>query len=322
MQLEALKIYCDVARQRSFSQAALSNDVTQSAVSQIIAQLEKRLGARLIDRSVRPLELTAAGQTYYEGCKELLERYADLEAAIRAGQPEELAATVQVAAIYSVGLRDMSQYVDHFHAVAPDSTVHIEYLHPDQVYQKVLNGTADLGLVSFPRATRKLAALPWREEEMVLTCAPSHPLARARRVLPDDLKFARFVHFEKGLAIRREIDRFLKDNNVSVEVVMEFDNIENIKRAVETGAGVALLPFPTVSRELEAGTLAAVRLGNCRFVRPLAIIHRRHPRPGAAAQRFMELLRQLDDTAAAPPGDAKAHSGRNGRLRPNPAIRK
>jgi DNA-binding transcriptional LysR family regulator len=317
MQLEALKVYCDVARNRSFSQAAVANDVTQSAVSQIIAQLERRLGARLIDRSVRPLELTAAGQRYYEGCKELLEHYLDLEAAIRAGQPEELAASVQVAAIYSVGLRDMGQYVDHFHALAPDSSVHIEYVHPDQVYEKVQNGTADLGLVSFPRQSRKLAALPWRDEEMGLACAPDHPLGRSRRILPDDLKFVRFVHFEKGLAIRREIDRFLRENDVAVDVVMEFDNIENIKRAVEAGAGVGLLPLPTYRREVESGTLAAVRLADCSFVRPLAIIHRRHPRPNAASQRFIELLRHLDDVPGPANGDvrAKAHASGRDRLR-------
>src|SRR5437762_11917208 len=105
---EALKVFCDVARHRSFSQAAATNDVTQSAASQIVLQLEKRMGVRLIDRSTRPLQLTSPGKAYYEGCKRLVEQYMELEASIRSAQAE-LAVTVQVAVIYSVGLSVMGQ---------------------------------------------------------------------------------------------------------------------------------------------------------------------------------------------------------------------
>src|SRR3954464_11492798 len=166
MQFEALKVYCDIARFRSFSQAAAANDITQPAASQIVRELEKRLGVKLVARSTRPLQLTPEGQTYYEGCRTLVERYLEIENAIRRKEPE-IHTTVQVAAIYSVGLRDMNQYVERFTAGHAAEHVHIEYLHPDRVYEKVLDGTADLGLVSFPKKSRELAVLPWRDEEMV-----------------------------------------------------------------------------------------------------------------------------------------------------------
>jgi len=309
MQFEALKVFCDVARFRSFSQAAAANDLTQPAASQIVHQLEKRLGVQLVDRSTRPLQLTPEGQTYYEGCRDLVERYLEIENAIRNKEPE-IHTNVQVAAIYSVGLRDMNQYVERFTAENAGDDVHIEYLHPDRVYEKVLDGTSDLGLVSFPKKTRELNVIPWRDEEMVITCAPGHPLAHNGAVRLKQLAEEPFVGFDRGLTIRRQIDRFLKDHGVGLDVAMEFDNIENIKHAVEI-SGVTLLPLPTVQREIAAGTLAAVKVADARMVRPLAIIHRRNPKPTPAAQRFISLLRQPDDVprGAAAPREGHATKG-------------
>jgi len=294
MHLETLKIYCDVARYRSFSRAAAANDITQSAVSQMIAQLERRLNVQLIDRSSRPLQLTPAGRIFYDGCRDLLQRFQELQRSLVSGL-QHLQLPVRLAAIYSVGLRDMEQYVERFRRMEPRANVQIEYLHPDQVYQRVLDGTADLGLVSFPKSSRKLLAVPWREEEMVVVCPPQHPWSRRGHIRVRELRGQPYVHFEQGLVIRRQVDRFLRHHGAPVQVVMEFDNIENIKKAVEAGAGVALLPEPTVAREVEAGTLIALPLADAVFVRPLGIIYRRSPRLSLAAQRFLEVLRQPEE---------------------------
>jgi len=293
MQFEALKVFCDVVRHGSFSAAALDNDLTQSAVSQIISQLEKRLGVQLIRRFPRPLEPTDLGREYYEGCKGLVEQYSELEASIRQAQAK-LAMTVRVAAIYSVGLSDMGQSIKRFAGKHPGTTVPIDTLHPDRVYEKVLDGTADFGLVSFPRKTSDLTILPWRQEEMVLVCAPRHPLAKFHSVKPAQLAGQKYVAFEKGLVIRRQVDRFLGEQQVSVNFTLGLDNIENIKEAIEISAGVALLPEPTLRREVKAGTLVAVRFNGCRFFRPLGIIHRRHRKLSATTARFIELLQQKE----------------------------
>lgn len=326
MQFESLKVFCDVARLRSFSRAAAANHLTQSAASQIVLHLEKRMGVQLVNRSTRPLQLTPLGQKYYEGCKELVERYAELETTIRQA-PTRMAATVEVAAIYSVGLGDMGHYVEQFVARRPEAAVHIEYLHPARVVERVLEGAVDFGLLSFPRKSRELTVLPWRDEEMVVACAPGHPLAAQRAVKPAQLRGEKYVGFDRHLVIRREVDRFLRAHGAAVNVVMEFDNIENIKKAIEIGAGVALLPEPTLRREVGAGTLAARTLAGSRLVRPLAVIHRRHQAPGGAARAFMELLLQPNgaETAgrpavglfagAAAPRVQANHRGRNGAAR-------
>lgn len=309
MQLEALEIFCDVARYRSFSQAALVNQVTQSAVSQMVAQLEERLKVQLIDRSTRPLQLTALGKAYYEGCKAILEQYSELEASVRSAQAS-VEGSVQIAAIYSVGLGDMDQYIQTFHSQQPDAEVHIEYCHPNQVYEKVLDSSADLGLVSFPRKSSKLTITHWRDEPMVLACSPGHALAKATAVDPAALDGMRYIHFSKDLVIRREVDRFLRSQKVSVEVVHEFDNVENIKKAVEYAAGVALLPEPTFRKEVSRGELMAVPLAGSLLARPLGIIQRRHHKLSQAAQGFLHLLCQ--GRPLPPPDDASNGVSANG----------
>jgi DNA-binding transcriptional LysR family regulator len=302
--LETLKLFCDVVRLGSMSRAAVANYRTQSAASQAVAQLEKRLGVRLLDRSARPLRLTDHGRRYYEGCRELIEKYLELENALRQG-PAFLQPTVQVAAIYSVGLGDMGLYVDRFRREQPHARVQVDYLHPDRVYERILEATADLGLVSFPRRSRELAVIPWRQEEMVLACPVGHRLARRRSVRPAQLRGEPFVGFDRNLVIRREVDRFLRDGGVDVAVAMEFDNIENIKKAVEVGAGVALLPEPTLRREVGAGTLAALPLAGTRLVRPLGIIHRRNHPFTTAAGAFLRLLQESPDAPAPQPRPAR-----------------
>lgn len=290
MQLETIKVFCDLISLGSFSKAAETNELSQPTVSRFVHQLEERLGGQLVDRSKRPLQPTVLGKAYYEGCKRLLEQYTELEVSLRQSQSER-SLTVRVAAIYSVGLGDMGQFVERFQDENRNAKVQMEYLHPDQVYQRVRDDLADFGLVSFPCRSRELTVLNWREEEMVVVCAPGHSLARFKRISPARLNGEKYVAFDKRLVIRREVDRFLRDQGVKTDVAFEFDSIENIKKAVEVGTGFALLPEPTIRQEIQAGTLLSLRLDGAKMVRPLGIIHRRQHRVGSAACAFIDLLR-------------------------------
>jgi DNA-binding transcriptional LysR family regulator len=208
-----------------------------------------------------------------------------------------MALTVRVAAIYSVGLGDMGQHVLRYEAQHPHAKVRLDYVHPTKVYERVADGTADFGLVSFPCKSRELTVLPWREEEMVVACYPAHPLAHLSAVDPVRLNGEKFVTFDKGLVIRREVDRFLRDNGVSVEVTLELDNIESMKKGIEAGNGLALLPEPMLRQEVQAGTIRTLRLEGCRLVRPLGIIHRRNHRLSSAVLGFIEFLQANGDAA-------------------------
>jgi DNA-binding transcriptional LysR family regulator len=299
MQLETLKIFCDVARWSSFSRGAAENGISQSSASQAVHQLEARLGVKLIDRSKRPLVLTPRGKVYYEGCRDLVERYEDLENRVRSLADEpRIVGTVGVAAIYSVGLHHMSRFVQDFEKQHSQASIRLEYLHPRRVLERVLSGGVELGLLSYPRKWPELTVLPWREETMVLAVHPSHRFAGRRSVAVAELEGEPFIAFDPDLSIRRAIDRFLRHHSVGVEVMLEFDDIENLKRAIEVPSGISILPEPSLVREVRAGTLAAVPIeGDSpedRLVRPLAIIHRRHGCLEPAAARFLELLTDPD----------------------------
>jgi DNA-binding transcriptional LysR family regulator len=202
-----------------------------------------------------------------------------------------VAGRVRVAAIYSVGLHHMSRYLQEFMSQHPKANVRLEYLHPERVLEAVESGEADIGVVSYPRGTRTVHAEPWREEPMVLVCAPGHAFAGRDTIQLSALDGQAMVSFDPDLVIRHEIDRVFAARGVEPNVVMEFDNIETIKRAIEIDAGVALLPEPTVLREVAAGTLASVRIDDEELVRPLGIIHARGKPLAPTVKRFIELLR-------------------------------
>jgi len=289
MHLRSLKIFCDIVDMRSFSGAAKANNVSQSNASQIVHQLEDRMGVELIDRSTRPFVVTPEGKRFHEGARVIVQRYVDLEREVRSLH-EAVAARLTVASIYSVGLAHMSGCLREFLAAHPNADVRLEYLHPHRVYETVDNGQVDIGLVSYPEESPSLATIPWRNETMVLVCNPQHAFAHQKSVTLESLRGEPVIAFQAGLKIREEIDRALSARKVQPRVALEFDNIETIKRAVEIGSGISLLPEPTITREVESGTLVQVSLEGQPLARPLGIIHRRDRKLSETAQQFIQLL--------------------------------
>jgi DNA-binding transcriptional LysR family regulator len=267
------------------------NNVSQSAASQAVHQLERSLGVQLIDRTRRPFVLTPEGEACYEGLREVLQQYDSMEARVKSLR-QEIAGLVRVAAIYSIGLHDMSRRMQEFMGRYPKARVRLEYLGPNRIYEAVLNEEADLGIVSYPQPGRGLVVIPLRSENMVLVCHPDHHLARMKRVTIGQIRGENFIGFDKSLPIRKELDRYLRDNQVSVRMVMEFDNIETMKQAVEIGAGISILPEPTIDKELKIGTLASVPLAIQKIRRPIGIIHRQRKMFTPTLVKFIDLLKE------------------------------
>ncbi len=290
MRIRALKIFCDVAKYRSISKGAEINRVSQSSISQLLRSFEKDLGVTLIDRSRRPFQLTREGGIFLEGCREIVNRYTDLMVELKTVGPS-VKPVLKVACIFSVGLKYMSICSEKFSRLFPSAGIKIEYLHPYRVYETVLEEEADLGIVSFPQPNRELSIIPWREEQMVLACHPEHPLAVRKRIGVGRISGESFVAFDADLPIRAEVDRYLRRNGVQIKPVLEFDNIESIKRAVENGSGISILPRPALDQELGAGALAAVPFNKSGFVRPLSLIHRRKKELDASMEGFIEILK-------------------------------
>lgn len=290
MNFDHLKLFRDIAQTRSVSKGALMNEVSQSAASQHLKEVEHTLSVSLLNRSTRPLTLTPAGRLYYDLCRDVLRRKEEFDKSL-GGLLHGVEGTVRVASIYSVGLSEMSELEAEFLNRWPEASLRVDYLRPEKVYEHVAAEQADLGLVSYPEPTREIAVIPWREEEMVLACSPAHPLATLPRLSMRALEGVDFVGFDEELPIRRDVDRYLRDHGVSVNYVMHFDNLQMIKEAVVFGHGVSIAPKRILRSEMAAGRIVAVPLA-APLTRPLGIIHRRRRKLSGAAESFLKLLQE------------------------------
>jgi DNA-binding transcriptional LysR family regulator len=284
-----LQLFKEIAANRSMSKGAAHCGVSQSAASQHVQEVERRLGMDLFDRSQRPLGLTDAGKLYAEFCRDVLHRKEQFDLALEQ-MKNEVESAVRVASIYSVGLSEMGRLQEQFAERYPEASLQVDYMRPDRIYDAVRSGTADLGVVSYPEASREIAALPWRNEEMQLAAPPFHALANLEEVYPADLNGQDFVGFDEDLSIRKELERFFRTHGVAVNLVMHFDNIQMIKEAVALGRGVSILPARTMQAEIEQGRLVAVPLRAPELVRPVGIVHRRRKQLNRAAQGFLALV--------------------------------
>lgn len=291
MDTQHLKLFRDIAASGSMSRGAAQNGISQSAASQHVQELERGLEVSLIDRSSRPLRLTDAGKLYADLCRDVLKRHEEFDEAL-GRLKTSVVGSARVAAIFSVGLVEMSQLEEEFSRRWPEAKLDVQYLRPERVYEAVRGDQADLGLVSYPQPARDLTVIPWRQEEMGVAAAPSHPIAGREVVRPADLEGLPFVGFDPDLPIRRDVDRFLREHGVGVKVTMEFDSIPMIKEALGVGDGVSILPVRMLRAEILAGSLVCRPLAEPGLVRPLGIIHQRRKLLNRPVQLLLALLQE------------------------------
>jgi DNA-binding transcriptional LysR family regulator len=290
MQIESLKVFCDLAESGSFTKAAQINSVTQSAVSQQISSLERIFKSLLIERSKKHFRLTREGQVLYDHSKQIIGTYEGLHSRLQEIK-EIISGTIRVATIYSIGLHDLPPYLKKFLKAYPTVNVHVEYRRANQVYEDVIGNVVDLGLVAYPVRDSKIEILPLRKDPLVLITHPQHPLAKNKSIKLKALTGQKFIGFEPDIPTRKALDRILKDHSVQVQHVMEFDNIETVKRAVEIDAGVAIVPQTTVLQEVAKQTLAQVSLDDGDFHRPLAALHKKSKVLSPAMKQFIAVLK-------------------------------
>jgi len=290
MQIESLKVFCDLTETESFTKAAHINQVTQSAVSQQISSLERQFKSMLIERSKKKFRLTREGQVLYEYSKQVIQTYDSLLSKLQEIK-DVISGTIRVATIYSIGLHDLPPYLKKFLKTYPTVNVHVEYRRANQVYEDVLGNVVDIGLVAYPTRDPKVETVPLRKDKLVLICHPQHPWVKARNVSLQAIASQKFIGFEADIPTRKAVDRILREHGVNVQYVMEFDNIETVKRAVEIDAGVSIVPQATVAQEVNKQTLAALDIQDGEFYRPLAAIYKRNKVLSPAMKQFLNILK-------------------------------
>jgi LysR family transcriptional regulator, transcriptional activator of the cysJI operon len=297
MQIESLKVFCDLAETESFTRAAQINGVTQSAVSQQISSLERQFKSLLIERSKKKFRLTREGQVLYEYSKQIIQTYEGLFSKLQEIK-NVISGSIRVATIYSIGLHDLPPYLKRFLKAYPTVNVHVEYRRSNQVYDDVLSNVVDLGLVAYPVKDPKLEIISLRKDIMVVICHPEHPLSKRKTVKIAELNGLKFIGFQPDIPTRQAIDKVLKDHGIAVNHVMEFDNIETVKRAVEINAGIAIVPQGTVEQEIAKQTLLEIKLEDVQLHRPLAAIYKKSKVLSPAVKQFLAILKS--DKSATP----------------------
>ncbi|HEX3856659.1 MAG TPA: LysR family transcriptional regulator [Verrucomicrobiae bacterium] len=291
MQVESLKMFCDLAETESFTKAAQISNVTQSAVSQQISSLERAFKSLLIERSKKKFRLTREGQVLYDYSKQIIQTYESLNSKLQELK-DIISGAIRVATIYSIGLHDLPAYVKKFMKSYPTVNIHVEYRRANQVYDDVLSNTVDLGLVAYPVKDPKIEIIALRKEPLVLVCHPQHPFAKLKTVKLKALAGQKIIGFEPDIPTRKALDKILKEHGVEVKHVMEFDNVETVKRAVEIDAGVSIVPQGTIAQEIAKNTLVAVPIEDGDFYRPLAAIYKKNKVLSPAMKQFLGILKE------------------------------
>lgn len=291
MHIETLKVFCDVVDTGSFSMAASQNFITQSAVSQQLRTLEAKYRCKLLERGRSGAKPTLAGQILYQVSREILEKYREIETQLQESA-KVVGGTLRVAIVYSVGLHELPPYLKRYMSGFPQVNVHIEYARPNKIYDDVVAGRIDLGIVAYPAKHPQITMVPFREDKLVVICPPDHPFCALKKVPVAKLNNQAFVAYERDISTRKAVDQFLRDHEISVRYVGEYDNIETIKRAVEIGQGISIVPLPSVKYEVDQGTLEVIPFADQTLLRPLGIIYKRGRHLAPAAVKFIDVLRR------------------------------
>jgi DNA-binding transcriptional LysR family regulator len=289
MQIENLKIFADLVETKSFSKSAKLNSLTQSAVSQQARAMERHFKVLLIDRSQKQFQLTREGQRVYESAKEMLHTYEMLLSELQE-MKKVISGTIRISTIYSIGLHELPPYIKRFLHDYPSVNVRVEYRRSNLVYEDILHNSVDFGLVAFPVKMRQIETVPFHTDRLVLITHPEHPLAKRGEVSVSDLMGHKFIGFDPDIPTRKAVDQIFRENRLELDPVMEFDNIETVKRAVEIDHGIAIVPQATVVQESKQGTLAVLQFAGKEFTRPLAILHRKGRVLTPAMRKFVETL--------------------------------
>ncbi len=293
MHIENFKTFSDLVDTESFSRSAKLNGVTQSAVSQQLRAMEKHFDILIVDRSQKQFRLTREGQKLYEAGKEILYLYEKLNSELQEMR-KIISGNVHISTIYSIGLHELPPYIKTFLQTFPAVNVRVEYRRANNVYEDVLHNSTDLGIVAYPQNNKQLEIIPFAEDKMVLVVNPQHPMAELKEINLKDLASEKIIGFEADIPTRKATDSAFRALNIDNMPVMEFDNVETVKRAVEIDAGVAILPYATVANEKTQGLLRVINIKGDPIKRPLALLHRKGRVLTPALSKFIDLMTGKD----------------------------
>ena len=305
MHIDVCKLFCDLIETQSFSATADLHGVTQSAVSQKIRSLENHFNVPLLERGRNRVRLTPEGALFLEASGKMLSTYEELHEGIDALQ-SKVEGLLKIATVLSVGMHELPIYVNRFREQFPNVELRIEYRRASQVYSEVIDGRIDLGLVAYPRRRKGVIVHSFWKDRLVVICSNSHPLAKRLSVTVEDLADSEMVGFEPDLPSQKAIEDMFQQAGVEIHQRLCFDNVDTVKKAVEMGQGVAIVPMRAAHVEVETGRLTALMLNDPNCWRPLGILGKRSRAVTPVMREFISVLTHGRQVSGAFPQPLKA----------------
>ncbi len=285
--IDIFKVFCDLAETKNFSRTAEKNHITQSAVSQQIAYLERYFGKKMIIRSKGKFALTPEGKIFLGGCKQIIKTY---QHTMHQMQTEngEISQSVNIQSIYSIGFYHLPPLIKSFMKKYKKINLHIEYNRSDRIYSDVIHGLCDIGIVAYPWQHPLVDIKQGEKEKLTCVCALEYEFSKRKKISLKDLNHRDFISFVREIPTRNAIDEILKDHNVKVNIVHEYDNVETLKSSLELGECISILPENTIQQELKNMELVSIPIKEGPFFRNTGIITRKDRQLSHAIHTFIK----------------------------------
>lgn len=296
MHVETFQVFCDLVDTSSFSEAGARNGISQSAVSQQIRALEDRYNVILVERGRKNFAVTPEGDVFLRAARHIVDAYNKLDEEL-GNMRNVIAGPLRIATVYSIGFHELPPYLEEYRRRFPDVDLQVQYRRSNQVYIDIFDNRADLGLVAYPQERKGVEIEPAWSDRLVVICPSEHPLAKKGNISLKAINGYRFISFEPDLPTRKAIDTMLSLAGVTVKEVVEFDNIETVKRGVMVENAISIVPSKSVAEEVEAGTLCRIAIRGPYAKRPLGIVRRRSRAITPAMREMISLLKEHSGTA-------------------------
>lgn len=291
MDVRGLEVFLSVAKHLNFTRAGEEVHLSQPSVSVRIRQLERDLGSKLFEQLGKRIALTEAGQLLLPYAIRVMAAMDDALHAIDELKGLERG-SLRIGASTTPGMYLIPRTIAQFKRQYPKIDVHLAVKDTRQIEEGVIRNEFDFGFVGGHLAGDEVDVVTWIIDHLVLVVPSNHVLARKKLVKVADLRKERFILREPGSATRAAVVNHLQKSDLKVQTIMEMENPESVKKAVQSGLGIAFISKFAVETELKAKSLVAVRVKGLDINRELKIVYRKDKHLGRAAQTFIEMAQQ------------------------------
>ncbi|HEY8225347.1 MAG TPA: selenium metabolism-associated LysR family transcriptional regulator [Pyrinomonadaceae bacterium] len=290
MDIRGLEVFLSVAKHLNYTRAAEEVNLSQPSVSVRIRQLEAELGVKLFEKLGKRVSLSEAGQLLVPYADRVMTAVDDAQQAIDELEGLERG-TLRIGASTTPGMYLIPQTLARFKHRHPKIEINLGIKDTRAVETGVIKNKFDFGFVGGHLVGDEVEVIPWLTDQIVLVVPTDHKLARKKVVKTDDLKRERFIAREPGSATQAATVSYLEKIGLQIDSLMKMENPESVKKAVQSGLGIAFISKFAVESELKARTLVAVRVRHLDIQRELKIVYRKDKLLSRAALMFIEMAR-------------------------------